>query len=151
MKKIMFVCTGNTCRSPMAEALTKNALEKASLNDVEVVSRGISVFFSSGASEYAHQAMKEYGLNLDTHKSKQIEPKDIEDVDLILTMTNSHKQYLHHNFPAHKGKIFTLKEFVEESGDVEDPFGGQIKEYRSCAENLHQLVQKLVKKISRDM
>ena len=150
MKKIMFVCTGNTCRSPMAEILARNEIMKASLN-IEVASRGISVYFSSGASEYARKAMKEYGLNLDTHQSKQIELKDIKDVDLILTMTNHHKQYLHMNFPEFKDKIFTLKEFVEESGDVSDPFGGQLEEYRSCAENLHNLIQKLTLKIGHNM
>lgn len=146
----MFVCTGNTCRSPMAEALAKKVIAEASL-DIDILSRGISVYFSSEASKHAQEVMKEYSIDLTSHRSKQIEEKDLENTDIILTMTYGHKKHITLNFPKYKEKIFTLKEFVEDFGDVEDPFGGELEEYKSCAEALYILVNKAIKKMSSDV
>ncbi|WP_058486026.1 low molecular weight protein arginine phosphatase [Defluviitalea phaphyphila] len=150
MKRILFVCTGNTCRSPMAEALAKKEINKYSL-DINAFSRGIAVYFPSEASKHAIEAMKEYDVDLSDHKSKQLDIKDIEEADIILTMTNRHKQYLLLNFKEHKEKIFTLKEFVEEFGDVKDPFGGNIEDYKNCAKDLNNLIKKLIEKLYKNM
>ena len=89
--KIMFVCTGNTCRSPMAEAAAKAIFPK---EGYEIISRGISVFESTPASENAQKAVAEGGLDLSQHMSKQISEEDIKTSDVIFTMTNPHKQML---------------------------------------------------------
>ena len=95
--------------------------------------------------------MEEYKIDLSNHISRQLEPRDIEDSDIILTMTNQHKQYLHLHFPNHQEKIFTLKEFVKEVGDVEDPFGGKLQEYKSCAKKLEQLIKKTLDEIRQNV
>lgn len=134
----------------MAEALAKKIIQESPLN-IEVISRGISVYFPSSASNYAHVAMKEYDIDLKDHKSKGLESKDMENADLILTMTQGHKHYLLLNFPEYGKKIYTIKEFTNENGDIEDPFGGNLDSYKNCAANLNRVIKKAIKTISRTM
>ena len=148
IKKIIFLCTGNTCRSPMAEVLAKDEAKKNSL-ELDISSRGIAVFFPSNASPHAIEAMKEYGLDLTNHISKAILEKKKKNADIILTMTNNHKRDLINRFSNYTDKIFTLKEFVGESGDVEDPFGASLKVYKDCANSIEDLIKKLMQKLSK--
>ena len=91
--KILFVCTGNTCRSPMAETVTKAVFKNKGI-DADVESRGMYAQEGEPASEYAKLAMANYGLSLDEHTAKNITADDIKSADLILTMTQSHKRAL---------------------------------------------------------
>lgn len=109
--KILFVCTGNTCRSPMAEHLFRNMAEKEKLN-VEVRSAGISAYIGSPASKKAVEALKEKGVQA-SHKSRPLNKEMIDWADLVLTMTESHKQLVINRFPKAVDKVFVLKEFVE--------------------------------------
>ena len=127
--KIMFVCTGNTCRSPMAEAVAKSVFPE---DKYEIISRGISVYANGPASANAQQAVKNAGLDLSEHQSKQITEEDIKTSDVIFTMTNAHKQMLM-NVCARYGKpIFSLAEFVGSTEDVSDPYGGSLEVYEKC-------------------
>ncbi len=123
MKNILFVCTGNTCRSSMAEAMFKVMLKDTGL-DIEVASAGTSVFFQGGASAQAVEVMGERGIDLSGHSSRQIVNEDIKKADLILTMTQVHKQTVQEMAPEFSGKVFTLKEYV--AGDSEKS-GGILK------------------------
>ncbi len=136
--RIVFVCTGNTCRSPMAEALLRQKYPHH-----EVISAGLSVLFPSPAAENACRVMEDYGLDLSSHRSRQLTASMVTDADLVLTMTRGHKAILHTLFPSQKEKIHSLCEYAGQSGDVEDPFGGDLDVYRECAGKILELCEVL--------
>ena len=141
---VLFVCTGNTCRSPMAAYLFDKIATEQDL-DVRIESAGICAAIGASASKPAILVMKNYGIDMSNHTAKQISEKMINESDLILVMTEGHKEML--SRIAEK-KVFTLCEFVGEQGDVADPFGGGIPEYELCARQIYELLLKAAEKIA---
>lgn len=136
--QVIFICTGNTCRSPMAEGLLKSVYKK---NDINIGSRGLMVFGNEGADPSAIKAMKEKGIHIENHLARPFDKDDYSSKTLILTMTNSHKTVVkQHGFA---GDIYTLKEYVGQEGDVKDPYGGDMKTYRKCCAELEELINLL--------
>lgn len=133
---ILFVCTGNTCRSPMAEALLNKESNK---NTAE--SAGMFVPYPSHASKNAITVMGEYGIDISSHRSRQVTDAMAEKADLILTMTEGHKKALLTVFPHIAEKTFTLPEYAGTQGDIEDPFGGDKALYRACAESIRSFIK----------
>ncbi|NLK74367.1 MAG: low molecular weight protein arginine phosphatase [Clostridiales bacterium] len=140
---IIFVCTGNTCRSPMAEAMYKNYETES---DIKVISRGLVVLFSEPINPKAETVLTKHGLKPVNHVSKGLRKSDIQENSLILTMTESHKKRIQELFPNTK-EVYTIKEFVGEMGDVVDPYGGTLVEYEECYVELARLVKKTFYKI----
>lgn len=132
---ILFVCTGNTCRSAMAEGIMNDIVSKdEELKDIEIISAGTGVYFSGPASQNAKSALERMNIYIDNHRSKQLTSDMIDRADLILTMTMSHKLRVLDMMPEAREKIYTLKEFVgQESYDIHDPFGLSLDEYKKCA------------------
>ena len=139
--KIVFVCTGNTCRSPMAQTIAESLALKHNL-EVEVSSAGVSVFSETGASANAVDAMASLGLDLSGHISKQITLEHIKDSNLVLTMTRQHKNFLLDRLDdTYLEKIYTLAEYVSlPEKDISDPFGQPLDDYKKCANEIHQLL-----------
>jgi len=121
---ILFVCTGNTCRSPMAEALFNDLVRKNDLSDLKATSAGIAALPGQSASMHAIRVMEEKGIDLKGHKSRQVDQKLLRKSDLILTMTESHKTALQAAEPSIWQKVYTLKEYAGfKDMDIPDPFG----------------------------
>lgn len=144
MQDILFICTGNTCRSPMAEAIANNIFRKKGLC-YNAFSRGINVIIPSRASGNAVRALKlMYKLDLQSHVSKQVNESDMQKASIVLTMTNNHKRYLDMVYGAHKDKVFSIYGYVGDmEKNIKDPYGMDLFIYKSCAEELHSVIQKM--------
>lgn len=144
MIRVLFVCTGNTCRSPMAEVM----LRSRAGNEIEVKSAGIFAGNGSPASMNTAQVLKENGMECE-HTSSFLTKEQVDWATCILTMTHQHKQAILQSFPEASDKVFTLKEYVNSSGDVSDPFGGPIEIYRETYAELDPLIDQLLSKLNR--
>ena len=137
MRKICFVCSGNTCRSPMAERLLKKHLKDLGVADVAVASMGLCVEPDAKVEPKAAAALKKYGINRASAKAKQISSKDLKKDILFITMT------------AEQKKAFGTFEYVFSIGelvggeDVIDPYGCDQKEYDKTAKMLNDYTYKL--------
>jgi protein-tyrosine-phosphatase len=149
INKILFVCTGNTCRSPMAEALMKDMIAR----DSKLRARGIEVdsagFYPAGlpATREAIDLMKEYGLNLKDHRPQLLDQGLLDRADLVLVMTQEHKEDIHGEYKVTDGKISLLSEYVGDRGDVPDPWQRGPEAYRECAASIKSMIVKLLKKL----
>ncbi len=144
---ILFVCTGNTCRSPMAEAI----LKQKQIDNVQVRSAGIYAMPNAEMSAHAQQVLNEANM-AHQHAATQLSMAEIEWADLILTMTTAHRDTIIANYPNKEEKVFTLKEYVYEGSleNVVDPYGGNKAIYEETFAELEKLVEQLVKILEKN-
>ncbi|MFW0861701.1 MAG: low molecular weight protein arginine phosphatase [Dethiobacter sp.] len=146
-KSLLFVCTGNTCRSPLAKVLTEAALKVAGVSGWEVVSAGLAAHPGVPASFEAGVVAREIGLDLTLHRAKPLSTELLAKAELVLVMTTGHKTAVLSGAGGYVDKIYTVKEYVAMEGDVADPFGCGLASYRQTAEELHNLANLLVQKL----
>jgi protein-tyrosine-phosphatase len=135
-KRVVFVCTGNICRSPLAEALLRAALKERGVEGVDVSSAGTGAWDGAPASEGAYLVGLERGLDLSGHRARLLTREVVEQADLILTMARHHRARVQEL--GGEGRVHVLGEYAGRSpdeGEVSDPFGGDLDVYRqTCAE-----------------
>ncbi|MCL1843225.1 MAG: low molecular weight protein arginine phosphatase [Defluviitaleaceae bacterium] len=137
MCEIIFVCTGNTCRSPMAAALASAIFQREGLT-IQVSSAGVFATDGQPASKNAALAMENEKLDLSAHKSRKTLPEILEAATLVLAMTRGHLSHIKNLCPA--ANAFTLGEFAESLMEISDPFGGNLEEYLTCAAQIKKLL-----------
>lgn len=149
---IMFVCTGNTCRSPMAEGALRHLLEKEGLSDVEVISSGTGAATGYPATLYAIEAARTWDVDISGHLSKALTPDLIEKSDLILAMTPRHIKELLRIRRDAGSKTYLFKSFPETDHDgegVSDPIGMSLEEYNKTFLELGEYLGKNLPEITK--
>lgn len=153
--KIMFICTGNICRSAMAEGMMKKKIEDRKI-EVDVYSCGIYAETGDYATYNAIEAVKEYGVDISSHRATNIRESRIEEMDLILCATVSHRQSVLYLYPGLEGKVYTMKEYagIDENGkdlDIRDPWGYDENVYCRCALEIEDCLEKIVDKLEESI
>jgi protein-tyrosine-phosphatase len=141
MPSILYVCTANQCRSPIAMALMRKQLQQLGLGeDWQVESAGTWAIDGFPATNYAIQVMEERGLLLKDHRSRKVTAEMLAGMDLVLTMEKNHAEALRNEFPEQDEKVYVLSEMVGEHWDLVDPIGGSLEDYQTAAKLLDDTI-----------
>jgi RpiB/LacA/LacB family sugar-phosphate isomerase len=147
MKTILFICTGNVCRSPMAEALFRRATEGR--GDFRVLSAGLGAVDGQPPTQHSVSAMRELGVDISAQRSRALTVNLLQQADYIFGMTHSHVDTVGLLYPAAAEKTFLLREFDESldpfEKDISDPIGGSYEVYVGCREQIEQGIASLLK------
>lgn len=137
--KLLFICTGNTCRSPMAEGLAREMFGDA----VQVGSAGMGACEGESASTHALEVLKEQKVDISKHRSRRIRAELMVDVDWIIPMTQAQEEALRRLFPQYEHKTRYLGAWGNQLRDVLDPWSGSLEVYRQTAHEIGELLSAL--------
>ncbi|HUV51149.1 MAG TPA: low molecular weight protein arginine phosphatase [Anaerolineae bacterium] len=151
IKHILFVCTGNICRSPFAEGLLKKLAQKNGLDDIVADSAGLLALSGNSATSLAQKVAAEYDVDLSRHMAKSAKQDIINRSDLILAMENSHVKNLLYDFPEAEDKVFLIRRFAcfgSKDRGIADPYGLNYDAYRFCFLDIQDSVSGLAEYLS---
>ncbi len=149
--RILFVCTGNTCRSAIAEALARKVIIERGLSDVDVLSAGTSAWDGAPASDGALLVGIERGIDLNLHRAQTLSRELIRDADLVLAMGPHHLERIEALGGA--GRSYLITDFASHGASarpVNDPIGGELDVYRATADELEQEVRRVFDRITAE-
>jgi protein-tyrosine-phosphatase len=148
LKTILFVCTANICRSPMAAGLMRDRIEKAGLaSQVQVLSAGMWAEPGSRASTNATVVLRSRGIDLAPHRSQPVTPALLKEATIILVMEEAHRRSIFYTAPEVLSKVYLLSEMAGGHDDIADPYGGTLEGYLHTADELTGLIDKGLPKI----
>lgn len=149
--RLLFVCTGNTCRSPLAEALARRTAIERGMPDVEVASAGTSAWSGAAASDAALLVGLERRLDLNSHRAQQLTPALIAWADVVLTMGPHHLERV--EAMGGSGKAHLLTSYASRGASerpVSDPFGGELEVYRATVAELEAEIHRVFDRIAAE-
>ena len=140
-RSVLFVCTANQCRSPMAEALLKSlAVQHGESDRWQIQSAGTWTEAGRPATQPAQAVMQRRGIDLSDHRSRPIDAELLTAAAVILVMTRHHLEALRAEFPQVQGRVFLVSQLVGCSINIEDPYGGSLDDYELCATDLQNIL-----------
>jgi len=151
--EVVFICTANTCRSPMAEGLFRHALAAQGdpLKSLKVSSAGVSVYDRQTASPNSVKAMAKVGIDISNHKSQPLNESMLESALAFFAMTETHLAMLSYQIDPPPENAFLMRAFIEGNADTQipDPFGMNLSEYEACRDSMVEAIPSLVKVVEK--
>lgn len=151
INNVLFVCTGNICRSPFAEGLLENLVDQKGLEGISVDSAGLLALPDRSVTPLAQQVAAEFGVDLSECRAKSLSQDLVAGSDLVLVMEKSHEEALLSAFPETAGKVLLLRHFARHGSrrrGIADPYGLQYEAYRFCFLDIQDAVSGLVEYLS---
>lgn len=147
MNNVLFVCSGDTCRSAMASAIMKHKLKEKNVSSIRVSSAGLFVTTETNMHENAKKALKTLGVKVPRHKATQLTEKILKSYRYVLTMTMDQCQTILNRFPYMKN-VYSLSQFVG-SENIADPYGKSEAVYYNVARYLEEIVERVINKLTQ--
>ena len=149
--RLLFVCTGNTCRSPLAEAIARQIAEERGLDDIVVESAGTAAWEGTSASDAALLVGMERSLDVGRHRAREVTAALVAEQDLILAMGPHHVERIEQL--GGRGKTYLLTNYASRGASdrsVSDPFGGDLEVYRSTVDELEREIRRVFDRIAAE-
>ena len=147
MLNIVFVCTGNICRSPMAEGFLRHKWNEMGRDDLNVSSMGIHGLDDSPATEYAQEVCEEHGVDISSHRSRSLVGDELQKADFIFCMEPIHKKFVQTFFPWHRDRVFLLAAWPKKEtrkSFISDPMGGSYEDYQRIFGIIRSYIERIL-------